>query len=235
MGKRESASIASEKSEFELVRRTLGAVGQRRMSVEADLVWRIVAAASVAAIYRTLPRGAQPSRQRQSDPVSFADGGKKEQGSSAVSTTTGRPAEVLPEGSGIKVDGTAGDWPTINTYIKDAGNPSQAQDLPGLIYHQRAQSNEFLLRAVTGTSFLTIRVLYWTNRRSPNLCKSCLLTFAGKLDFGCVGAMSAIDLSILSSTGVARKAWVSPVCGPLSTVAIPTICPRSLIWLAMVG
>src|SRR5215472_10827100 len=79
------------------------------------------------------------------------------------------------------------------------------------------------------------RVLYWTNRRSPNRCKSCLLTFAGKLDFGCVGAMSAIDLSILSSTGVARKACVSPVCGPLSTVAIPTICPRSLIWLAMVG
>jgi hypothetical protein len=32
-----------------------------------------------------------------------------------------------------------------------------AGGLPGLIYHQRAQSNEFLLRAVTGTSFLTIR------------------------------------------------------------------------------
>src|SRR5207253_8559121 len=79
------------------------------MSVEADPVWRIVAAASVAAIYRTLPRGAQPSGQRQSDLVSFADGGKKEHGSSAVSRTTGRPAEVLREGSGIKVDGTAGD------------------------------------------------------------------------------------------------------------------------------
>src|SRR5437870_80579 len=73
------------------------------MSVEADPVWRIVAAASVAAIYRTLPRGAQPSGQRQSDLVSFADGGKKEHGSSAVSRTTGRPAEVLREGSGIKV------------------------------------------------------------------------------------------------------------------------------------
>ena len=92
------------------------------MSVEADLVWRIVAAASLAAIYRTLPRGAQPSGQRQPDLVSFANGGKKEQGSSAVSTTTRRPAEVLREGSGIKVDGTAGGL-TISRYIKDAGNP----------------------------------------------------------------------------------------------------------------
>jgi len=47
------------------------------VSVEADVVWRIVAAMSVAAIYRALPRGAQPSRQRQSDLVSFADRGEK--------------------------------------------------------------------------------------------------------------------------------------------------------------
>ncbi len=38
-GKRESASIASKKPESELVRGTLGAVGQRRVSVEADPVW----------------------------------------------------------------------------------------------------------------------------------------------------------------------------------------------------
>src|SRR5215472_17640947 len=117
MGKRESASLASEKPEFELVRRTLGEVGQRRMSVEADLVWRVVAAASVAAISRTLPRGAQPSGQRQPDLVSFADGGMKEQGSSAVSRTTGRRAEALREGRGIRVDGTAGDGLTMSTYI----------------------------------------------------------------------------------------------------------------------
>ena len=92
------------------------------MSVEADPVWRIVAAASVAAIYRTLPRGTQPSGQRESDLVSFAAGGKKEHGSSAVSRTTGGPAEVLREGSGVKVAGTAGDGLTISTYIKDAGN-----------------------------------------------------------------------------------------------------------------
>ena len=36
--------------------------------------------------------------------------------------TTGRPAEVLREGSGIKVDGTAGDGLTMSAYIKDAGN-----------------------------------------------------------------------------------------------------------------
>src|SRR5216110_2402616 len=56
-GKCESTSIASKKPESELVRGTLGEVGQRGMSVEADPVWRIVAAASVAAIYGTLPRG----------------------------------------------------------------------------------------------------------------------------------------------------------------------------------
>ena len=39
-----------------------------------------------------------------------------------MSRTTGGHAEVLREGSGIKVDGTAGHGPTINTYIKDAGN-----------------------------------------------------------------------------------------------------------------
>ena len=33
-----------------------------------------------------------------------------------------------------------------------------AGGLPGLIYHPRAQSNEFLFRAVTGISFLTKRV-----------------------------------------------------------------------------
>ena len=121
-GKCESASIASKEPESELVRGTLGEIGERRMSVEADPVWRIVPAASVAAIYRTLPRGAQPSGQRQSDLVSFAAGGKEEHGSSAVSRTTGRPAEVLREGSGIKVDGTAGHGLTISTYyIKDSG------------------------------------------------------------------------------------------------------------------
>src|SRR5260370_1343813 len=106
---RESASIASQKPESELVRGTLCEIGQRRMSVEDYPGWRILAAASVAAIYRTLPRGAQPSGQRQSDLVSFAAGGKEEDGGSPVSSTNGRRAEVLREGSGIKVDGTAGD------------------------------------------------------------------------------------------------------------------------------
>ncbi|SRR5712692_4978338 len=35
---------------------------------------------------------------------------------------TAKPAEVLREGSGIKVSGTAGDGHTVSTYIKDAGN-----------------------------------------------------------------------------------------------------------------
>src|SRR6267143_2000164 len=126
-GKRESASNASKKPESELVRGTLGEVGQRRVSVEADPVWRIVAAASVAAISGTLPRAAQPSGQSQSDLVSFAAGGTDEHGSSAVSRTTGGTAEVLRKGSSTKVDGTAGDGLTISTYIhvyycKDVGN-----------------------------------------------------------------------------------------------------------------
>ena len=79
------------------------------------------------------------------------------------------------------------------------------------------------------------KYLYRASRPSPNLCKSCLLTFAGKLDFGCVRATSATDLPTLAFTGFARKAWVSPAWGPLSTVAMPEICPRSLILLAMVA
>ena len=39
-----------------------------------------------------------------------------------MSRTIGGLAEVLREGSGIKVEGTAGDGLTISTYIKDAGN-----------------------------------------------------------------------------------------------------------------
>jgi hypothetical protein len=45
---------------------------------------------------------------------------------------------------------------------------------------------------------------YCSNRPSPDLRKSCLPTFAGKLDFGCVRATSAIDVPMLASTGVAR-------------------------------
>jgi hypothetical protein len=75
------------------------------MPGEADLVWRIFAAASIAAISRTLPRGAQSPGPRQPDLISFAAGSKKEQRSSAVSRTTGRSAEVLREGSGIESTG----------------------------------------------------------------------------------------------------------------------------------
>jgi hypothetical protein len=50
---RESASIASKEPESELVCGTLGEIGQRRMSIEVGPVWRIFAAASIAAISRT--------------------------------------------------------------------------------------------------------------------------------------------------------------------------------------
>jgi monoamine oxidase len=38
---------------------------------------------------------------------------------------------------------------------------------------------------------------------------------------------------MLCFAGVARKAWMLPASGPLSTIAMPEICPRSLILLAM--
>ena len=155
IGKREADSPASKKPESELVCRTLGEVGQRRMSVEADPGWRVFAAASLAAIYRTLSRGAQPSGQRQSDLVSFAAGGKKGHGSSAVSRTTGRPAEVLREASGIKVGGTGGDGLTRAHIVRMRGiSPGKRPSAPDL----SSTGNELLLRAVTGTSFFTIRV-----------------------------------------------------------------------------
>ena len=46
----------------------------------------------------------------------------------------------------------------LNTYSKDAGNHPYKRP-PRLIYDRRALSNELLLRAVTGTSFFTIRDL----------------------------------------------------------------------------
>jgi hypothetical protein len=52
--------------------------------------------------------------------VSFSDESKTETGSSAVPRTAGRPAEVLREGSSIKVGETAGDGLTVSTHIKDA-------------------------------------------------------------------------------------------------------------------
>ena len=59
------------------------------------LFGRVLAAASVAAIYRALPRRAQSSGRRESTIVSVPDGGRKERGRCAVSRATGWPAEVL--------------------------------------------------------------------------------------------------------------------------------------------
>jgi hypothetical protein len=74
---------------------------------------------------------------------------------------------------------------------------------------------------------------YRPNRPSTNPGKSWLPIVAGKLDFGRVGASSATDLPMLCVTGVAIKAWMLPICGPLCTIAMPEICPRSLILFAM--
>src|SRR5215472_7530054 len=72
-------------------------------------------------------------------------------------------------------------------------------------------------------------------RPSPNLSRNCLPRFSGKSGPGRVGATSATDVPTLAFTGVARKEWILPTSGPLRTVAMPEICPRSLILLAMVA
>src|SRR5262249_46239329 len=74
--------------------------------------------------------------------------------------------------------------------------------------------------------------LYRSNRPGPNL-REWLQTFAGKA-CGCVRAKSAIDVPMLPSTGVKRIEWMSPAWGPVTTNAIPEICPRSLILLALI-
>src|SRR5580700_3049363 len=67
-----------------------------------------------------------------------------------------------------------------------------------------------------------------------DLGESCLPTFAaGKLIVGGVVTTSAIDLPMFSFTGVARKAWtIFFACGPAISIAIPAICPLSLMLLA---
>ena len=56
-----------------------------------------------------------------------------------MSGTTGRSAGVLREGSGIRVDGTAGAGLAISAYIKDTGNvPSQ-----GLFCHDSIPRNSW--------------------------------------------------------------------------------------------
>jgi len=74
---------------------------------------------------------------------------------------------------------------------------------------------------------------YLSNRPGPKLRK-WLHAFPDRLECGCVRAKSAIDLPMLASTGVKRIEWMSPAWGPVTTVAIPEICPRSLILLALI-
>ena len=99
------------------------------MPGKAHSIRRVIAAASLAAIFCCITMKSGTIRPRK---IAYCflfrrrQEGKKERGSTAVPGTTGRPAEVLPEGSGIKVnetDETAGDGAhNEHIYIKDAGN-----------------------------------------------------------------------------------------------------------------
>ena len=68
-----------------------------------------------------------------------------------MSRTTGRSAEVLRDGSGIKSTGQralGSQSAHILRIIKDTGNVPSQEDL-GLIYHRDKQGNAFWLRAAT--------------------------------------------------------------------------------------
>ena len=76
--------------------------------------------------------------------------------------------------------------------------------------------------------------LDWPNGPGPNLRKSWL-AFAAHRGFWVCRHVICNYLPSLAFTGVARKAWILPVSGPVRTVAMPEICPRSLILFAMVA
>ncbi len=93
----------------------------------------------------------------------------------------------------------------VTRYSRDPGCPAQTPAL-----RLRSIWLECTLRKLR-------KSLYRPKWPSPNLCDCCSPTFAGKLDFGRVGATSATDLPMLWFAGVARKAWMLPASGPLST------------------
>jgi hypothetical protein len=104
-GKGESASIASKKPESEpYAERWVRSVKEECLSRLIPF-WRDRRRGERCSNIWNIAWGAQPSGQRQSDSVSFAAGGKGEHGSCAVSRTTGRPAEVVRQGSGIRLTG----------------------------------------------------------------------------------------------------------------------------------
>jgi hypothetical protein len=92
-----------------------------------------------------------------------------------MSGAAGRPAEVLRKGSGIRVDGQQA-MGSRSAYILRMPGICPGKRPPGPDFHQRAQSNDFWLRAATRTIFLTIR-----DRQS--IWREALLTtmpFSGK-------------------------------------------------------
>jgi hypothetical protein len=119
-GKCESLRLPARSPNLELVRGTPGEVGQR--------TWPRLILFGESLLRRALQQYMEhyheerkPSGQRQWDFVFFAPRGR---GGGAVRCRDrlGGLQEALREGSGVRVDGTAGDGLTISTYIKDAGN-----------------------------------------------------------------------------------------------------------------
>ena len=72
-----------------------------------------------------------------------------------MSRTTGRPAEVLREGSGIEVDETTDEGLAAHhiAYIKDVGNLPCHKTSRGCCIFKVALSNEFLLGCDRGRVF----------------------------------------------------------------------------------
>src|SRR5438552_11857142 len=96
------------------------------MSVEADPGWRIVAAASVAAIYRTLPRGATTIRAKAIGSCFLR--GRRQEGTSEQCGVENDWAACWSITKGKRHKSPTGQRAmglTFSTYIKDAGNRSE--------------------------------------------------------------------------------------------------------------
>jgi hypothetical protein len=131
-----------------------------------------------------------------------------------LDTSSGRPLLVIPG-----PDLSMAMMSLAHTWFQPLVTPH------GFLFQTvRAVASRESSRAEIRAMHMGTKCLYCPDRPSLYFCASLRWPAVGvKLDAWKLGATSATAASMLASTGVARKAWVSPACGPLSTVPIPAI------------